>query len=459
MLLNVGNEIYFDDMIDLALELLSKHLDVRDQVRSEVRYVLVDEVQDISMEQAHLIYLLAIKASWSMLVGDEKQSIYGFQGATPECCRKLVNKLDSTVYHLTQTHRLPKQMLGLANGVANDINNDPRLTSDKMGFKPRLLVVDNIDQQADFIASEIQRLIQNGVPLNQIVVIGRTRRSLTLLKDTRVMNDIPCFMGFRSTDSESSKQLLGRLLRLTRWKNSDTNRSRKAFTLPKLLGNHLKQAGLNSAMRRFVVDNVTEQGWSGTHLPQAEGTRIFSDLVRKLRTTVERAALLSPESGTQLLIDYLKPIITRQFKSEKLAILTDLKTVKLSLRDCLSWQDVYVDGFPLSVRRDGVEFVTAHGAKGREWQYVFLINMVEREFPFCFGKYPNNSEEELRLFYVAITRTSKRLVVIQCPLQRNNYVKSGHNKRVLNLNQGSSFIRAYGSKLLPHVINEGGGNE
>lgn len=121
------NWVTYNDMIDLPLQLFRERPESLRQVSQQVRHLMVDEAQDISMKEAHLIYLLANNASSSMIVGDPKQCIYGFRNASSACMTKLRDKLDAEVYYLTETFRLPKPSLALVNAVAKDINDDPKI--------------------------------------------------------------------------------------------------------------------------------------------------------------------------------------------------------------------------------------------------------------------------------------------------------------------------------------------
>lgn len=85
------------------------------------------------------------------------------------------------------------------------------------------------------------------------------------------------------------------------------------------------------------------------------------------------------------------------------------------MRDYNSWAEVDLNTIPFAYSKSGVQLHTIHGAKGKEWKYVFLINVVNKYLPFYFnGK--SDLDEERRLYYVAITRASERVTIIHSPV-------------------------------------------
>ncbi len=81
-------------------------------------------------------------------------------------------------------------MLGLVNAIGGDINDDPKLTSNRQGFNPRFFRSANNDEQSDFVVREITKLLDRGVPTEEIAILGRTRRPLILLKNALTKNGI-----------------------------------------------------------------------------------------------------------------------------------------------------------------------------------------------------------------------------------------------------------------------------
>ncbi len=163
-----------------------------------------------------------------------------------------------------------------------------------------------------------------------------------------------------------------------------------------------------------------------------------------MRRAVEVATTSSPESGTQLLIDAIKPLIGNKFgKKGKLISIRDCSAVKIAMKSYKTWADVKIKKLPTTYSESGVELTTCHRAKGNEWKYVFLINVVNGEFPYQFKKGEVQCyDEEQRLFYVAASRPSKQFIVIESPVYKNNYGHDGE-KHFNTLKNKSELIKAY----------------
>lgn len=151
-----NNWLDFADMLKLACQLLKDYPDILKSVGT-IEHLLVDEVQDMTEKECQLLYYLAKAAKSAVLVGDEKQNIYSFRGAHPESLQKLESYLKPQTRYLTQSFRVPKQLLPMVNSIGADICDAPELTSQKKGFKPALFCAANNDEQSDFIAKQIKK--------------------------------------------------------------------------------------------------------------------------------------------------------------------------------------------------------------------------------------------------------------------------------------------------------------
>ncbi len=161
------NWVDFADMLNLPTQLLKDNPDIMKKIGANISHLLVDEVQDFSEKECQLIYYLAKYAKSAVLVGDKKQNIYGFRGASPKCLHKLEKYLKPIVYHLTKSYRVPLQMLGLVNAIGGDINDDPKLTSNRQGFNPLFFRSANNDEQSDFVVARLPSYWTEGFQLKK----------------------------------------------------------------------------------------------------------------------------------------------------------------------------------------------------------------------------------------------------------------------------------------------------
>jgi DNA helicase II / ATP-dependent DNA helicase PcrA len=299
------------------------------------------------------------------------------------------------------------------------------------------------------VVREITKLLDRGVPAKEIAILGRTRRPLILLKNALTKNGIESVENYCGSMGEPVK-ILKALMLIAKWKARAPKQGKHRFTPVNALTRILKYSGLPEKVQQELLNVVCNDGWDSLSVPKKMGDKPYRTILA-LRRAVEAATTLSPESGTQLLIDALRPMMGKRFGNrEKLLIVRDFSLIKTAVRNSRTWADVVFKKLPTTYCKTGIELTTCHGAKGREWQYVFLINVVEGEFPFYFIKRDVKLDEERRLLYVAASRASKKLIIVESPVHKFIYT-SGRQKYDANLDSESTFINDYGSHM--KVVN------
>ncbi|CAA9889462.1 hypothetical protein METHB2_1030002 [Candidatus Methylobacter favarea] len=379
--------IDYPDMLNLAVKLIQTHPDIRNEVAAGIDHLMVDELQDISGKEVSLIYNLAKRTKFTLLVGDKKQAIYSFRGSDLTCWKQLESLLSAHFksklkhFNLTKSHRLPKRLLPLVNAVAADICDDPRLTSAKPGFTPHLFIAQSNDQQGEFIAKEITKLLAEGVLPGEIVILGRTRKSLYAIKNQLSYREVDSTETYRKSKATTEK-VLRALIRITKCMAGGINNSNTPVLPRKSWLRVLHYLQLPDKLQKTRSENVLEHGWEAFNVPKKTGgtERLYRGIFN-LRETVIKAAGLEPEAGTQLLIDALSRFMTHQHGKKETALLKrDLSSTKIAMRIYNTWAEVDLTRIPLTYTQSGVLLYTIHSAKGREWRYVFIINVVEKYF-------------------------------------------------------------------------------
>lgn len=444
----INNFVDYEDMLNLVAERLERDPDLVVKAAATIEHLLVDELQDISDREVKLIYNLAKRVRSTLMVGDQKQAIYKFRGSDLKCWSKLEALLSKKLRHysLTKTFRLPEQALPLVNAVAADINDDLLLTSDRQGFVPHLFIAESNDEQSAFVAKEIKKLLARGVDPKDIVILGRTIKTLYSIKNHLSHLGIDAVEDYRKSRATTEK-VLRALIRITQCLarsliNKDT------FILPKKSSYKLvKYLGLSEEIVDKVYGYVMEKGWNSLRVPKkaCEKEGIYRG-INSLKETVVKAAALEPEAGTQLLIDALSPFIHHRFGKEKALIKRDLSETTIKMRAYNSWSEVDLNKIPFAYSKSGVQLYKIHGAKGKEWKYVFLINVVEKYLPFSFNG-NCDLDEERRLFYVAITRAIKRVYIIHSPVIGTAHRNKG--KQIKTYDKESAFISSYQEYMKP----------
>ncbi|HET7434781.1 MAG TPA: ATP-dependent helicase, partial [Thermoanaerobaculia bacterium] len=173
-----ANAMDFDDLLVFWKVLLDDHPDVAESLKRRFRYILVDEYQDTNKIQADIIDAMASVRKNVMVVGDDAQSIYSFRGASFENILTFPLRFpEASIYKLETNYRSTRQILTLANAsiAANRFQFRKELQAVRGdGPDPAVVGVDDVYEQAAFVAQRILELRDEGEKLGDIAVIYRS---------------------------------------------------------------------------------------------------------------------------------------------------------------------------------------------------------------------------------------------------------------------------------------------
>jgi DNA helicase-2/ATP-dependent DNA helicase PcrA len=208
--LKVFNALDFDDLLTLPIRIFEEHPEVLQKYRQRYRYIMVDEFQDTSLTQYHLMRLLALGIPSAAgtgelenagtanvcVVGDDDQSIYSWRGANYENILLFERDFpEMAEIKLEQNYRSTSTILEAANGViANNSNRKEKtLWSGNSGGKPiELFHPQNETDEADFIAERIQELrAREALKYDDFGVLIRTNSMTRPLEEAFLEQNIP----------------------------------------------------------------------------------------------------------------------------------------------------------------------------------------------------------------------------------------------------------------------------
>src|SRR5688500_7005490 len=173
-----ANSMDFDDLLVFWKVLLDEHDDVSAALKRRYRYILVDEYQDTNKLQADIIDSMASVRRNVMVVGDDAQSIYSFRGASFENILTFPLRFPETrIYKLETNYRSTRQILNLANEsiAQNRFQFRKELQAVRGdGPEPAVVGVDDVFEQANFVAQRILELRDEGEQLGDIAVLYRS---------------------------------------------------------------------------------------------------------------------------------------------------------------------------------------------------------------------------------------------------------------------------------------------
>ncbi|MBM9501741.1 ATP-dependent helicase [Leptospira sp. 201903071] len=413
----------YDDLLFFTRDLLANHSGVRSALSEKYRYVMVDEFQDTNKIQAHIACLLAAEHSNLMVVGDDAQCIYTFRGATVRGILDFPQIFENTkTVFLEKNYRSTPAILNLANAVLQNFSEKYEkflFTDNENGPLPSVLQFTDELEEAEGIAEILLQKKEEGIPFHKMSVLFRAGWNSNQLELVLAKRNIPFvkFGGRKFIETAHIKDLLSFLKLLINPLDS-VSWIRVLKLIP----------GIGTAKSNDILEKVRRS--SGKMDALNEET---SPSIQKYLTPLFHLYQKHTESKAEVktitsdFIDYYRVLLEKNYddskrRSEDLDSVLGFSLKYFSLSDFLS--DLTMDHTSLSLEKinpdnaetDLLNLSTVHSAKGLEFDLVFVLNATEGSFPSSRN---TDTEEERRLFYVAITRARKELYLTRPSLAQS----------------------------------------
>lgn len=467
----------FADMILWCTAAFRENGDLLATYQERYLYLLVDEFQDTSGAQFELLQLLADywDAPNLFAVGDDDQSIFRFQGASVENIRRFTERYapSLTTITLTDNHRSSQLILDAAGALI--FRNSERLSDAKqliaenpevahLPVLPQLQAYATQAHETAAIAGQIMALLEQGVAAESIAVIYRnhsqsdeimrylmarkiavqTRRRADLLCEPLILKLLTVlrYLAMELERPHSGERLLFELLHepwfdvpplvLARL-SVEIARHRKEQR-PCYWREQLALRGTLKGQRELFPsgDNLHlhQAGETIEELLRDAATMTLQELLHHVITRLGILALALSGNERVWRLELLNTLFdfVRQESAKGPLSLAQL----LAMLDDMQQQEISLPVEKLSYSGDGVAFMTAHGSKGLQFDYVFMLGCTRSVWdaaarsrtyripPTVWSGQPGSEEEEARrLFYVAMTRARRQLVV-SWPERDNN---------------------------------------
>ncbi len=438
--LRAENSMDFDDLLLNMLLVLKTNDTVREYYQNRFKYVLVDEYQDTNSVQYELVRIIAAKHGNLFVVGDDDQSIYSWRGAEIGNILRFDRDYPGTaVIKLEQNYRSHQAIIDAANSVIekSEIRKAKKLWSArKQGEKPYLFSAIHDRDEATFVTSTINKLVDNGANYSDIAVLYRMNAQSRSPEEVLRRYGIPykIYGGISFYDRKEVKDMLAYLTIMDN-PTADTALLR-VINVPKRgigkttidrLREHSIMTGL-SILQQVMCENLPA-GVNANKLKPfidcyerlVEETFELSvpEMLEKVYEITNYEALIKEEEDFESRRQNIEELINSAHEYEEGAdepTLTEfLSTVSL------------VSDLDTTSETGSVTLMTLHSAKGLEFENVFLVGMEENVFPSMRAVDEGNVEEERRLCYVGITRAKERLFMSFCQ-ERNSYAGFVRNK-------------------------------
>jgi len=492
----------FADMILWVIYAFKKNEELLASYQEKYQYILVDEFQDTSGSQNELLNLLL--SYWEspniFVVGDDDQSIFKFQGANIENIQKfsLKYKSDLSVVKLSENYRSSQYILDASCALIS--KNEERLSSDKqliacsenakLENKPEIRTYVNSIHEIAAITLEIEKLKNSGVAPKEIAVLYRnhaqaadmikylqqkqigvnTKRKVDALHEPLIVKLITIlkYVIAETSRANSAENLLYEILHYSEFNICATELARLSVEI-----NNKNRSEKKSSWRIAISElNKKKQASLFEESTHSDALVYAGKTLETLISNVHNQTVLEFISSVLTSCNLLANALTNNEKMWNLQLLSAFfdfvksecarkPHTKLAglveLLELMSDNSVSLPVHKLSYSEDGVNFITAHSSKGLEFDYVFVIgcnsNIWDKSQRSRTYSIPENvfdlnagdeTEEARRLFYVAMTRAKKSLVLSYA--ERNMNDKELESSRFL-----SEILEGY-SPLKSRVI-------
>lgn len=421
----------FDDLLMKTVQLLQRHDDVRGQVCDRFRYVQIDEYQDTNAAQYALVRLLGQDHKNVCATGDPDQSIYGWRGA------RLDNILDfekdfrnATVVYLEQNYRSTRHILRAASTLIahNKVRKDKTLfTDNNEGDKVYVLQLDDQDDEADYVARQIESLRRRGVACRDIAVFYRVNSLMRNIEQALRTKGVP-YQVSRGVSYFSRAEVKTAMAYLRVMVNpSDGVAFERAASVPKRgIGAGTMESLLRAAPQAGgdLIEVISKPEQYGIKSSTAKRVRNFAKVMNELRNipvgesladlvdqVISRSGLRDhyDQQGEDDAVENLDELVSwaRQVEQQIDAVTLD---------EFLTQASLVSDVDTIDESNDAVTLTTLHGAKGLEFPVVFVVALEEGLLPHfrALEAGPDardEMEEERRLCFVGMTRAKERLVL------------------------------------------------
>jgi DNA helicase-2/ATP-dependent DNA helicase PcrA len=421
-------------------------------LRARYRYILVDEFQDTNIAQLELLWLLGGDRPNLVVVGDHRQAIYRFRGASFGSFTIFLNRFaagsrtgrDGLLRPLTLNYRSAGRILRVAgqairhNEKPNNIPEYPLTAVREDGEKVRIVTHQSSAAEAQWVAGEIEQLHRAGAKWRTFAVLYRGHahrdklvevlkarkvpfviKNLSILSH-RLVRDVIAYL--RLIDHPSGDVACARVLAMPAWDLDASDLVRLAERTAKSKG-----ASLWDTLQSARGELPFSEGHS--HLGE------LVELVTELRMKEHRltAVELFDELAEGLAIGSAVATEDRKYFDRIAQFVREwqLKSETQRLKEFVEYLDYFEQaGGSINLEQepgDAVQLMTVHAAKGLEFDHVYVLRLTQRGFPA--GERPRvlefppelmkeeqpqasfHIQEERRLFYVAVTRARHRLTL------------------------------------------------
>lgn len=420
-----------NDLIMEAYYIINKSKNFRDWVCSRYDHIMIDEAQDTSKLVHDILALLKDRVTIT-LIGDAKQSIYGFSMAVAKLFLSFEKEFNASVVALKRNYRSNPEIVESANKISDmmtftSLDRDSMIPEKKGDSKITVNVFNDLFQESNSIADELLERHLAGEDLSDTFILHRTNAQVLMIEQALFNRNVPYVNLSKMTvlDNKIIAGIVGWLRVLA--DKTDNKAMEMCYNFPNrfLSKDFLKRA--KEAKKTTLLEALFEHKFY-TKAYEYRACQDIKVVYSKLRDMYVEGKIME-------IIDYL---YEEGLKKEKAVVKIDGDEVLVNDSPesfgeenvAMLKQTIEKNGlknfikFTKNVRKkdgEGVVLRTVHSSKGLEADNVYIVGLNDNKFPHrgmmdaretpmeyahLFGA---PIEEELNLFYVAVTRAKKNL--------------------------------------------------
>lgn len=427
----------YDDILVRFIDLLIAKSDVAEKIAGTYQYIMVDEYQDTNPLQEAILLELFKYTKNIAVVGDDMQSLYGFRGAEVENILNFSKKFPGCkTVTLNRNYRSNQEILDLSNKIcewATEGFPKQLIGTHNSDVLPRVISVDNQYDEAQYVLNLIKHVHAEGVPYNEICIIERNSILSAAIEVQLNKQGIEFdkYGGAKFTDLSYVKDILAYLKIMTNpydeisWFRvlqihrgiGDVNARR--------IAEQCRKDGFNALLDKKYAKRMYGDELKGLHrqLVDNEGNELV-EMVRRFigfyyETKKKNIEEMDTDEGSRT--QYL---IVNDAQKNELQKLVEIAATYRSVDSFLD--DLLLDNTKANEKDSDSEHViisTVHSVKGLEFNTVIVLDCIDGIFPSAEEEGTKEDNEELRCFYVAVTRAKERLYLM-CPRSATRYGQS-----------------------------------
>ena len=426
----------FDDLLLKFYELLKTFPESLSKYQHKFRYILIDEYQDTNPAQYEIIKLLGAMHENVCVVGDDAQSIYSFRGATIQNILQFQKDYEEVkVIKLEQNYRSTQSILNTANEVIKKNKSQiPKdlWTENAEGEKIRIVRTMTDNEEGKFIADTIQeQKLRNHFYNRDFAILYRTNAQSRAFEESLRRMGIPytIYGGISFYQRKEIKDYIA-YLRIT-INPKDEEALKRIINYPArgigktTIDKAVLFANENNISMWQVLEQAKTFGFKAGTLEAIEG---FVIMIKSFQSMLQKHNAYDVAFHVGKQTNFVRELFNDK-STEGVARYENIQELLNSIKEWIESPDneegevvdkslgsylqqitLLTDADDKDPNADTVKLMTIHAAKGLEFSVVFVAGLEEMLFPNALSINTREElEEERRLFYVAITRTKKRL--------------------------------------------------